>query len=569
MMEGQQVDAQRMIARQAIEDGRITLMYHEATLERMSCMRLISAGTQALRTPAASTVEHVGSKIRFVKYPVWCVIGAAGYPVDIPQNVNIAASDMLEFINWLTTSFGRQKCCATGMIRAASMLTVRVKTVKTKGQVTSFMLNSANEVQGTTMPRPMGENWMYRIMRFAPEIIVSAPFRTEVNAIISTPSYMRRNLALAAALVTSLGFAHVLHYFNLTGTQLSCAYRDMPENVAMPVIQQLIMGNNVHGVPPISTGAVNYVSQISGFSVCADAFYGSLWSGTALTQAIAERVQTWRHLFPRCIPYFVQPLVIVFMPILWDEMWGYVRPGVQAEFSKELTPINDRLDRQWHAAIGDQTYMQRAQSDRPYVYVPYGNLCLNLMMQQAREQLLRVRWQYIAHQHSNMPIVERPVIDNNVVLPVLDVLLSYFAGYIITYDWARCRVIAPALTLEEQNGEVTTVLEGLSMRPFHRAGLCTPTTQAHGSVNMDLSTLNISPPAPPGNSNNNSGGDRPNQGGGDAPGNNANLGAASKAPSIPAGAAIPNTVPTDTAGAAPAVSIAAATVGGPQARPNA
>lgn len=569
MMEGQQVEAQRSIARSAIEQGRITLLYHEATPERQQCMRLISAGTQSLRTPADCAVEHIGTKVQYITYPLWCVIGAAGYPVEIPPNVNVTSTDMLEFINWLTISYGREKCCATGLIRAATLLTVRIKTVRDKGRTSSFMLNAANEVQGTTMPRVMGENWMYRVMHYAPNIIVSAPFKPEVNAIISTPPYMRRNIALTAALVVSLGFAHVMHSFNLTGTQLSCAYRDVPDNSAMSLIQQLIMGNTIHGVAPISIAAVNYVSGISTFSICADTFYGSLWSSTALTQSIADRIQTWRHLFPRCIPYFVQPLVVFFLSTLWDEKWGYCRPGVQAEFYKELTPINDRLDRQWHAAIGDSMYVTRARSNRPYIYVPYGNLSMNLMMQQARENLQRLRWQYIAHQTSAFPIVERPVLDQNIVIPFLDILFAYHAGYIVTYDWARNRVIAPALTLEEQNGEVQTVLEGITMRPFQRAGLCTPTTLPHGTVNLDLSTLKLDNPSTGNNNDGKPSGDTSNKGGMDGVNSNAALGATSRPPNIPEGAAAPNVLPSDTAAAAPAVSAAAASVGGPQARPSA
>lgn len=476
------------LASAALAQQRYFLLGDEANAVAMNCMRVMAGGTQGINTPNDFGQQHVLSAVHWAETPRFAVLRRPGDRPQIPNDPRVNAHQMQTFLHNIARTAGRQDELAKGFVRACCMSIVKVKRVKKdmKSKPTSFLVNSMSEVTGTNMPGFAGDNWIWQVLNLFAPVPEATAFLPEVQSISNLLNREMRYTSLSIAATISLGYAHVFQTFNLTGTNLSHCYRNDAAGRARDIVMNLSVVTAQNGIPNISRAACNWVAHASEMVVSQDAFVSARWSGQALTLALEDPIHTWRHLAPETIFYLIQPTAAMCVGLDFDSAWGYTQPGAKANFLRELIEIGDGRYA-WYAHEGCSTYRERAATQSPYLYVPYGAMALNAMMQEARRTIDNIRFTVFDHaiggdRPFRGPIV-RPI-NANVIIN--NVLFFIRAGSIITYDWRNATVLAPSIIREEQADEIVAVMELEEETLLHAAGLATPATKTRANINTDL-----------------------------------------------------------------------------------
>lgn len=475
-------------AREAINIGRVTFRSDELSRKDIECMRLISAGTQGLTTAVRSKFKHVLTSYVFEHHVLWCILENSQENTNIPENVRIRAHDMLGFIIKMAETMGRKHDMVRGFIRASVM--AHVSTIRTEivpGDVQFFLINSAHEIMGTSMPRPIGDNWMWRLAHWHLPIPDTIVYVAEARALSNVRLEEFRPLATTAACLISLGYSNVWHTFNITGTVIAHTYRpDQAANAAMVMMQQLTKSSTEQPIPAVSLMACNWVASVSPCSFTADCLQSENWSHAALTLAVEDPIHTWRHIWAESIPYLLHPQSIFFTCIEWDVKWGLSAPGIEGNFYDETqVEVQGRTSR-WSAWYGEPDYQAKATSHHPYIYVPYGALAINAIQQEARAAMRIVRYHTALRTDGGFAPLNQPVDYPLMNLAVEQHLWNIRVGSLVTYDWRTTRVIAPTVVVEDQVAQVRQVIEFAGRRLMIRAGIQPPLFRSFTSVNTDL-----------------------------------------------------------------------------------
>lgn len=473
----------------AINEGRPIFDVPEINLNSLECMRLVSAGTQAIRFPAANTHELIGRQIIWEEKIKWAIIGRTGTLPVIPQNIFVHSSMMLDFIYLMQRIYHRNDDMVNGFIRASLLMTIQVASIKTAKGVSSRLINSMLEMYSTVMPISRADNIIWRLLKATKPDTSCPSADDEVKYLTMQKASYFGQLSTCVATLISLGYSHVFHTLNLDGNTLTAVACNNQRAIATDLIRGLTTTSMNETVPRLSRLAAGYLPQISAMSVSPLALLSANWSGYGITAASATPQHSWRRKFPRSIPYIVQPTTLLRFGLLLDSNWGYTQPGVKGDFKKEVCQYGPDHLRVWAACSGDPAYAAQAKDTMSYFYIPYGLLAINTIMQQTRAVIAKeLRFIEIRRvdSQSGIPFAQMPVPWEDFEFSLIPELYCLRVGTLLTYDWVNGSVRSPALVLEEQLARIAALIEVEAVTDFRRAGLRYAEVRTHTQLNTNI-----------------------------------------------------------------------------------
>lgn len=469
-----QVAAQILPFNIAITRGDTLLTTTEVSAIDLQCMRVISAGTRCVQTPAESEWELIGSKFIWDEPIYWAVLGAEHTQLDIPANVNVTAGQIRAFIFRLADLFDRREDLVNGYLRACVLLTGRTKRVRHKsGKIESFFVNSMLEMYGTILPQSWSDNPLWRLQREQTPIPEGSSFRSESRFLHQQASPYYGHMSTLIGLFISLGFSSVLHTMNLTGNNLTSMAKNTAGAVSTNLIQGLIDAPTNSLISRFSRAACGWYPQVSQISVNPYALITPRWSAFGTMAAAAMPAVSWLRMFPNKIPYLVQPMSILYVGMKLDSNWGLSMPGVKAEFKNELQQFDDQRHLMWCASNGESNYLESAKTETPYLYVPYGGFALNTIMQESRDNIRNQKFLTIKRINASghTPLANLPAPWDRYHPQVIPNMFTLYVGTLLTYSWEDEAVMAPALICDEQPRVIQDILECDNLITFRKSGL--------------------------------------------------------------------------------------------------
>lgn len=497
----------------AITDGWPVFDLSELNPNYIQCMRLVSAGPQAITMPADSPHELLGHCIVWEEKVKWGILYRTGHQPDIPQNIRVSSAMLLDFIHHVARIYNRDDDLVNGFIRASLLITCQIVAVKTKsGSKTSRIVNSMLEMYTTEMPQTKFDNIIWRLLGCIRSEPILPNVACEAKYLASQNAKYFGHLSTATAAVISLGYSHVFHNINITGSVLTAYSRNVAKAVATTLLADLTRCKSGQAIPLISRWACGYIPQISSMTFSPLALLSHNWSGSGLVAASTNPSHSWRVPWRCAIPYLTQPQSMLSYNLLLDSNWGLTLPGVKGEFAKETKKYGDTHHPYWSAAEGDSAYAIYSQQDISYMLIPYGALAINVIMQQSRrlitDPLLFISIKRTAAGSVTMGSfpAEWADFEYNIIheLNILKV------GTLLNYDWGEEAVMSPVLIHAEQVQQITQILEVSTPTLFRRAGLVYAGVRTHTTTNTnvddlrDFKRLNLHPigatvPTPPEN----------------------------------------------------------------------
>lgn len=459
---------------EAISHGKYTFLRSEVSDIDLQCMRLISIGPEGVQTLAANRVELITSNIHFNEDIRWMVLTRAAEPVVVPAQLNVTASIMRSFIFKMAKLFGRNDDLVRGYLRSSALTTVDILSVRTAGVVGSAMMNAMTEMHGTTMPQSWPDNFVWRTLEFfAPDNFVPNSDNEAMMLHANNTKYFA-HLSTLVGSVISLGYAHVWHMHNITGSVLSAFTRNTPKSKATDLIRGYAESIQTSRVPKISRTASGYISQISNMSINPTVFTSRMWSSYGLPACANNPTMSWRRLHPNRIPYLVQPMALFYVGMMLDSNWGLSKPGVKADFFNETQQYGENRDRIWVASNGFSAYSALASCDQSHQHVQYGTMAINTMMQETRtpvaHTMLFVSFPRVNTTGRN-PIIGPPAVWRDFTFEVIPQLFTLKVGTLTSYDWGEEMVKAPVLVLQEQADQMQAIIETSELTLMMKAGL--------------------------------------------------------------------------------------------------
>lgn len=440
----------------AVIDGicrnKIFLYYKAMTEADFRVIQALTVGVQAFEYGANVPSPHLRPfTTPGVQFVIW-----NDDPMDpLPVNHVVTADDVRSTARRMATLMNEKTAYVRGYTRGMTIANGMVIKEQIPGPIAQEPIyrqryfTSGLETTTITLPRPMGHNFLWRVLNLEQPPESEANFNDEYNLLASEGCSMRQQIGAGVSALFSLGMSTALHVWNISGRELNnwAGYGTGLNNSSYPLINDLFhqAGNSPGTV--ISSIACGLAAQITSCAINPTCFPSADFCSDGANLGPLYHYTGWEHVWPHSIPYMARPESMSWMFNKWAHVWCITSPGVKFDFTRDIISAGPVNLQSIKFAAGESKYRDVAKSASPFVYVPYGQLALNVIRQHFRfAGHPLIEYQRIIAGNRNTAIEDglienvehfQPKYENEVYQTV--------PGTMLTYDWHLNVVLAPQI----------------------------------------------------------------------------------------------------------------------------
>lgn len=369
----------------AVAEARIWVCHWEVTAQQLSCMELISSGTQIIRTQNDSDLQHIATNINM---PVirWMVTHDRA---QVPHAwVPPTAAAMRDLLRFLAFRRNEQDYYVRGWAQAQNIINGKVFPVEIRGQPAARYFTCTLEFGTIRINGPADIHPLYRVLNLMPARRAFDPYAGDYEYLNVATLDQMSLVGVFLAVANHYGITTFLLLYNINARDLNSNYCvDLRGRAAVAVIQ------HVNNAQPGEQCAIfryvaGYMGQISQLVMNRRYFPMRAWNDgyQALYEIDEEDVEYFRLIHDEHLPIIIDHLSASWVFTAWPNTLGIWQPPVNFNVHEELNRQAVMNRRDWRPFQGDAGYMAQAIGAVPHAFRPYIIHALNAVLQHVRRE---------------------------------------------------------------------------------------------------------------------------------------------------------------------------------------
>nr|UUV42306.1 MAG: putative capsid protein [Hanko totivirus 9] len=375
-------------------------------------------------------------------------------PIVVPAVGIPSAAALMTSLRRMSEFLQDQDGYVRGYIRACTIAFGKVQVEGAANAQSKRYFTAGFETSTACLPNPGGYNPLWQLLKLAPSSKASADYEQCWQAMTSFDGgdYLRCGVVTAA--LYSLGVSAVFHSINISGRELN-AWANGTPSVSTNLLENLFTKPNDVVTIPLNLAAAGFAQQVTKSVLSPDCFTAINFCRNWVGQAALNDNTGWRQSFGLKIPYIYEPLSLQWILQKWPSLYGYSGIGPQVNLGVELIMSEVNEGNQFSIWQGDSKYLEVAASSRPYLYIPYGMLLCNTILQDLRVDAMPPFAFTPIYKSGGERAAYGPQLVNDVALqPEFYAQIFSIKVGALTYDHARGCVLGPVWLREQLPDQV-------------------------------------------------------------------------------------------------------------------
>nr|QRW41696.1 MAG: putative capsid protein [Mika virus] len=432
-----QLGAAIQAAEEAITTSRICLNFDHLSAVHINVLRALTGGPAQFNADEDVQLIHSRIRTQCIRFAIY-----AGHAIEMPAVATPTANEIYATAVHLARLLHAQDDLVRGWTRAHTIVSGRTILL---GRATVYF-TSLLETEVTRCPKPVGRNFLWDFLcdRFTPLTLVpglAEEYNTIMTLTLSQTIYPGAVMAAAISCCISTWF----NSNNIGGWELNQWANRADVDVVRFLDAALVSGSQP--LPGLIRCALTNLTACSGFMINWRSFRSIAWCGGFTHRALIPNQDLWQGQWNRYIPYLARVESLAWLWSAWHSVWGVSGPRPGLDVSSEIMDTLQDDVAVCAVWLGDDNYQRFAQSNRPFVFVPYGSHFINVARQHFRiDAPIRLEFQALARNRSGVLTYWRQAVDGNEWQPLFDGgTFCILPGTLRTYDWETHRVMGPII----------------------------------------------------------------------------------------------------------------------------
>lgn len=424
----------------------------------IAVLRLLTVGTDGITTPVGNR-NHIASSFRTP--PFHFILYGTGER-SIPAIANVTSMAVRTTLMRLSAMLEAGSMAVKGFVRASTIMNGKLirehAPPARRGQVVYQWrwMTSLLELGSIVLPRPLGYNFMWRLLKIEVNFLDKAIFMAEHDLLNCESTDNRTLIGAGIAAMLSLAMSSILNNFNLTGRELNSYNSVIPQEQqpAYNLLRGLFnqpdtqMFNSII----IFSSACNLVSQFVACSINAACIATANWCGSFAEINNHGPTYLWQGTWGLRVPYIINIASLSWAYQKWLDVWGITSPAGNFNIDAEIELAGDKDTRCLNFRNGDIRYDRQKFG---YEYVPYAAFCINVLRQHLRTNAhWRLTYIPLVRQGNGIIREHRAIQDANIQPLWLDEVYLVAPGTICSYDWLTDAVMAPCVLAADMDPQI-------------------------------------------------------------------------------------------------------------------
>lgn len=485
------------IFQEVVNERRFCFRFRDLKDADISLIDALTTGCQSIQ-PAQGDLVPISSIYRS-EGSIFCIWDDMDRAAPAGGYAALHAGGVRESGIRIANMLGERDAYVKGYTRAASLINGCLSNEVVNRVEYQRFFTAGFETLEISLPAARGTNFLWHLLGIKSSAPVESRFMDEWSVLSNLNVAEVAMIGTAVGALFSLGISAVFHVYNITGREINqwAGAGGMNHNASAYVTSTLFTSER-EGVPiTLFRQGCAAIPQFSAVSLSADCFPGTTFCNGLRGWNQCPETILWLGHFHRRIPYLIQPYTFQWVLEKWLSLWAITSPGVAFDFSHDLHKKGGAARECIDFSSGESRYKDVAACRHPFIWVPYGQLALNVIQAHFRSvEHHQIVWRMI---YTNTAHVSAELlVDADIQPNYVDNLFTTEVGSVITYDWEARAVLAPVLMRNHTPVNIWQSLQDMGSKNSQFAGIPLRTDLGVFDLNTGADAVAAKPDDAPG-----------------------------------------------------------------------